>query len=519
MDALTCASEIGRLIDDLAQKARDSKLDETEEKTRNYSGEDPFGYARHSLWRIEEKLVDFKEFVESDVARLANEPALLLVGFAGTGKTHLFSDAARNHVEGGSPAVLLLGNEFRNEEPWGQILRMLNLSCTREEFLGALESAAQLSGRRAIILIDALNEGVGRSAWETHLPSMLACLARYPWIGVAVSVRSSYEKLVIRDGLVPDKLVRFVHLGFADQEYKAAKAYFDFYRIELPAVPILTPEFQNPLFLRCFCRGLRNRGLTRIPTGIRGISSVFDFFLDSVNEKLAKSNFLDYDPKSHLVGQATRQLAAWLSRATAYRIPRAQAQAICDTILPGRSFENSLFRHLLSEGVLAETVWYDDNGQHQEMATFSYERLADHLVMRELLSKHVDLDNPGAAFANGQPLSKYFEDEMACWRNRGLAEALAIQGPEALDKEIFELIPDTMDARPVCEAFIESLLWRDPKTVSDRCVPYINQHVAPEEDLHRKLFNALLAIAPNPEHPFNGDFLHRNLKSTERRDL
>ena len=92
-----------------------------------------------------------------------------------------------------------------------------------------------------------------------------------------------------------------------------------------------------------------------------------------------------------------------------------------------------------------------------------------------------------------------------------MAEALAIQGPETLGKEIFELVPETMNARPVCEAFIESLLWRDPKTVSDKCLQYINDYVVLEESLHRKLLNALLTIAPNPGHPFNADFLHRVL--------
>ncbi len=514
---VACVSDIEDVLHELAQKAHDGKSDETKEKAGKYSRED-LGYARHSLWRIEEKLRDLEAFVESDVAKLANTPVLILIGSAGTGKTHLFSDAARQHVAAGSPAVLLLGNKFRNEEPWGQILRMLGLSCTRDEFLGALESAAQLSGRRTLLFIDALNEGEDRSMWESHLPSMLACLSHHPWIAIAVSVRSSYENLVIPDSLVPDRAVRAVHVGFADQEYQAAKAYFDFYGIELPAVPILTPEFQNPLFLRCFCRGLRNRRLTRIPTGIRGISSVFDFFLSSVNEKLARPTFLDYDEKSRLVSQATQKIAELISERASHAIPREEARVICDELLPDRSFENSLFRHLLSEGVLTETVCNADSAQHQEMITFSYERLADHLVMRELLDKHVDRDNPTASFDRGMPLGECFADEMACWQNRGLAEALAIQGPEILGMEIFELIPATQDAHPICEAFIESLLWRDPKTVSDRCLPYINEHIIGEQDLERKLLNAFLTISPNPEHPFNADFLHSHLMSLELPD-
>lgn len=517
-EALKCISDIDSLIYDLEQKSHESGPEGTGERAKKIREEDPFGYARYNLRRIKEKVADYSEFVNSDVAELTNIPALLLVGSAGTGKTHLFCDAAKKLVEASSPTVVLLGNQFRNEDPWAQILRILDLSCSREEFLGALESAAQLSGRRAIIFIDALNEGEGRCIWENYLPSMLVCLARFPWISVAVSVRDSYEKLTIPDGLVPNKLVRFQHYGFADQEYQAAKQYFEFYGIELPAVPILTPEFQNPLFLSCFCKGLKNRGLTKIPAGVRGISSVFDFFLDSVNDKLAKPSSLDYDPKAQLVGRATSQLAEWQSRTPADLISRSEAQKICENILPGRSYENSLFRHLLSEGVLSETISYDDASQCQDMVTFSYQRLSDHLVLRELLKKYVSPENPALAFQSGQPLGRYFEDESACFHNRGLADALAIQGPETFKKEIYELIPNAMDKDPISDAFIESLLWRDAKTISDTCLPYINKHILPRRDLAHKLLDALLTIAPNPDHPFNADFLHQNLIKKEMAD-
>ena len=472
-------------------------------------------YAQHKLLCIEEKLHVFRTFIVSDMAKLASKPAILLSGAAGTGKTHLFADAAKNHLVSGCPAILLLGNRFTKGEPWSQMLRMLDLSCTRDEFLGALESAAQTTGRRAIIFIDALNEGEGRYLWKTYLPSILECLAHHPWVAIAVSVRSTYEDLIMPDDLVPDKIVRCIHNGFVDREYQAAKVYFSFYNIQMPSVPILAPEFQNPLFLRCLCRGLENSKLTEIPVGIRGISSVFRFFQDSVNEKLAVPEMLDYDPKCNLVDQAVRELAAWLSREGVRAIPRAEAKAICESIHPQQGFEFSLFRHLLSEGILAEMVSYEDSGNPQEMITFSYERLADHLIMRELLTEHVKSTNPAEAFADG-PLSSYFKDEMSCWVNSGLLEALAIQAPEVLKKEVFELLPKLKQSIPLCVAFIESLIWRAPSTIpTDKCLQYVNTHVVSNANLNRKFLNAILTIAPNPKHPFNSDLLHRHLMKFE----
>ena len=516
-EALKYGSDIDYL---LTEELHHSESCETGKRTTEEpSKREHLNHARYYLRRIEDKLMAFKAFVESDIARLASQPAMLLVGAAGTGKTHMFSDAAKHHVQTDSPAILLLGIQFTKEEPWTQIRQMLDLTCTREEFLGALESAAQTSGRRAIIFIDALNEVEDSSKWQTWLPSMLKCLKRYPWIAIAVSVRTSSEKQIIAGHLVTDKLVRCIHQGFDGTEYQAAREFFDFYKLQMPAIPLLTPELQNPLFLRCLCQGLNNRNLLTIPTGIQGITSVFDFFLDSVDEKLAKPEFLDYDPESRLVRQAIRQLASRMSQSTGYTIPRTEAIAICDKIYPHEGFKNSLFRHLLSEGVLFETNSYHDTGSHQgKIVTFSYQRLADHLIMRELISEHVKSSNPAEAFANG-PLGSYFKDVMSCWVNSGWVEALAIQGPETLKKEIFELLPELKDAIPVCAAFIESLIWRAPSTIlADKCIQYIKAHIAPEANLNRKFLNAILTIVPNPQHPFNADFLHDKLMKFEMAD-
>ena len=509
--ALKCILDINHV---LAKIDLQSDLGETKETTGELPKRERLNYAQYHLRGIKEKLESFREFIKSDIAHLANQAAMLLVGHAGTGKTDLFADAANNHIESGSPAVVLLGIEFTKDEPWSQILRLLHLDCTRDKFLGALESAAQCSGRRAIIFIDALNEVEDPTKWQTWLPSMLKCLERYPWIAIAVSMRSSYEELIFPDGLVPDTVVRRVHNGFAGQEYQAAKVFFEFYNVQLPSVPVLNPEFQNPLFLRCLCQGLHNRRLSTIPKGIQGISRVFEFFLDSINKKLAQPGFLDYDSTSRLVHKATSQLAAWLSQQGLYALPRFKARAICDDIHPNTGYDNSLFRHLMSEGVLVKTGRHHDSEGHQEMVAFSYQRLADHLIMQELLRKHVNPENPAEAFAN-EPMYCYFEDETACRYNQGLTEALAIQGPEILGKEIFELLPELQDATPVCQAFIESLLWRDPRAISGTCLPYINEFVVPDENLHWKFLDAILTIASNPEHAFNADFLHRHLMKFE----
>ncbi len=226
-----------------------------------------FGHDLHDLFEFQRTLDEFGDICKSDRATLSNMPAMLLAGTAGQGKTHLLCDVARRDLELGIPRILLHGEQFSDEEPWEQIVRLLGLDCTKDEFLGALEAAAQASRCRLLIFIDALNEGEGRGLWQKHLSGMLTALVRSPWLGIVVSVRKSYEDLVVPEGLVPTRLVRVEHYGFQEHEYEAVHRFFSHYGIQ-PTSPLLVPEFSNPLFLKLFCQGLKNYGLRVRPSGI-----------------------------------------------------------------------------------------------------------------------------------------------------------------------------------------------------------------------------------------------------------
>ena len=78
---------------------------------------------------------------------------------------------------------------------WSQALQQLDLAgLSAEEFVGALEAAAQAAGSRALLVIDAVNEGAGRTIWPSHLEAFLAHPERSPWVGVVLAVRSSYGR-------------------------------------------------------------------------------------------------------------------------------------------------------------------------------------------------------------------------------------------------------------------------------------------------------------------------------------
>jgi len=517
LQARRLSSDCVQKLDTAAQAAQEEEKHAPAEKIdtgKRLTKSESLRSGAYYLNRMVDVLDSLIEFTESAEAQLANVPALLLVGDAGTGKTHLFCDVADQRLEKGLPTVILLGEQFNNDEPWSQIIKLLGLSCSRkEELLGALEAAGQCADSRALILIDALNEGEGTRLWQKHLAGMLSTLAGYPWVGIAVSVRTSYEPIVVPSHLISsNRLVRCVHNGFLDVEYNATQKFFEHYKIQSPTVPFLIPEFRNPQFLKLFCEGLYRRDLTTIPAGLEGITSIINFFITSTEEKLWKPENLDYDPNSHLLQKAVGKVAERLAETARSWLPREEAKKLIDELLPGRGYERSLFGRMLSEGITAADMYNAGVGKPPvEGIHFAYERLTDHLVARYLLDKYLDPKNPANAFLPGQPLGALITDETSSWVHRGLVEAFCIQIPEKTGRELTELASYCADFQAVREAFIQSLIWRKSATIQQAAIDYINSHIVRTEDGYHQLLNMLLTVAPRSDHPLNARFLHRNL--------
>ena len=155
-----------------------------------------------------------------------------------------------------------------------------------DEIVGAIECAAQAAGVRALVLIDALNEGKGLGLWPTHLSGFLAHFARSDWIGVILSIRSSYDELIPE--AVRERAVVATHYGFGDRSYDAMRTFFTHYGLELPSTPLIAQEFGNPLFLKTLCSGLQGQGATRLRQGVNGITAVFELYISSINKRVAK---------------------------------------------------------------------------------------------------------------------------------------------------------------------------------------------------------------------------------------
>jgi hypothetical protein len=472
---------------------------------------DPFQSHRYHLRELAHALSSLKEFASTNSSKLANIPALLVVGPAGTGKTHLLCDAANYRAQRDWPTILLLGGQFTDDDPWSQITRRLGLTLSKEDLLAGLDAAAEARNCRALILIDALNEGQGRQIWKQYLGGLLTTLRRYPHLGLAITVRSSYEELLIPVDLIGTRLIRLVHHGFADYEYEATKTFFDHFKIQRPSIPLLAPEFQNPLFLKLFCLGLRNRGHFALPMGLSGITGVFEDFIDSVNEVVSQPERLDYDPKRKLVQVGLDQLAFKMYEGNTSWLRREEARAILDEIHPGSGYENSLFRHLIAEGLLSEDINPVESEGSCDVVRFAYERIADHVIAKRLIDMTLSARASAGVISRRSRIGALLKDESACWTNQGLVEALAIQIPERLHKELPELATWCAEFESVRAAFISSLIWRRPDATSAFTVRYINSKILKYHGAAVDFWDAVIMVATRPNYPFNADSLHKYL--------
>jgi hypothetical protein len=473
-----------------------------------------FDYELYNLRKLNGSVYGFREFIASKTVALSNMPFLILDGEAGIGKSHLLADISKRRLKRGKFSILLLGQHFVSEEnPWHQILNsILRLGCDESEFLGALEAKAQSSGSRIIIFIDAINEGKGKYFWKDHIMSFAKSFERYKWLGLVMTIRSSYKKLLVPEELItPDVAVRLTHYGFVGVEYEAAKLFFKNYNIEQPGIPLLHPEFRNPLFLKLFCEGLQKAGLSRIPEGYEGITTIINFYLKSINKRLAEPNRLNYPENVNLVEKAIKLFVQKEIEQNARYLPYEDAFTLIEAELRQYSNKMRFLDELISEGILTKNLFWNRKEEPIEGIYFAYERFEDHLKTSHLLEMYLDKANPENSFLDGQKLFDLIRDENTCYRNKGVVEALSIQLPELTNKELYEVAPHCISFYPVVESFVESLIWRKTETIRNESVNYINKYVIQYQGTYDKFLDTLLLITSNPKHPFNADFLHRHL--------
>ena len=493
------------------------EIDSTEKKRKRGNNEylsevNSYEWEIEYLRELGASTYKFIEFLGSNTVLLSNDPIMLLVGEAGIGKSHLLADVARKRAERNEPSILLLGQHFTAEDPWSQIKKLLQLNCEREVFLASLSAKAESIGSRMLIFIDAINEGEGKKLWKNHIAGFIATVRKYPNLGLVFSIRSSYENLLIPESLATrHELIKVNHYGFSGFEYGASQLFFENYGIKQPRIPLLHPEFSNPLFLKLFCEGLHKKGLHEIPDGYEGISVILNFYLGSINANVSERHNLPTN--LNIVQKVVKVIASQIADTENTYIKFDDAYSVVINMAREHAIidQAQFFKDLISEGLLTQNLYWDGKGNSFDGIYISYERFSDHLVCSYLLENYFDRNNPKDSFTESPKLSGLVRDHNSIYSNQGLIEALSIQLPELANVELFEVAHHAQLFKVIAYAFIDSIIWRKKETINEKLLDYVNNVIINQLGLHDYFMSTILLVTSHPSHYFNSDFLHRHL--------
>ena len=465
----------------------------------------------HDLRYLDYALRQVEDLLLNDASKAATNGALLLKGSAGQGKTHLFCDVGTRSINAGQPAVIILGGSLSGRDVWSEIGRELGLAGVgSEELISAMQAAAEASDAPFLLLLDALNESADPAAWRTELPRLLAEVAQNPWISVAISVRSTFLSMVLpQDGL--SDVTEVEHRGFDGRELEATERIFDFFGLDQPRIPLLTPEFTNPLFLILYCESLAGMGLTAPPLGGEHLSETFQRYLDWKEQRIIQH--LRMDLALHPVKAAIAGFSKALVEANSDSMPYADASALFASFGNGlHQWPDTLFGQLLSEDVLSRDVaWNFGTNEAQQVVRFTTQQFADYQVVSILLDPFDgDAESLQQALSPGELLHRTILDAPPNW-----IEALTVLVPERFGIELQdagEWDPDSYIRHLWDSALVTSVALRRPSAVTERTRELLGDAQCRSWGPQDFLFDILLTSATQPEHLLNADALHEALE-------
>lgn len=512
-DCLQRVSNISKYVYELHAVKRTLQEGKPKSKTEHDHDSSNLEYR---LGRIGNEAYALSSLLENQYFSGEKARTILLYGKAGTGKSHLLGSIAQEAISEDRKAILILGQHLTSDNVWRQITTRLELGdTTADVFLQTLSAAAEATGKRGLLLIDAINEGAGRRLWRGELAEFITRVQKYRNLVLVISCRTEYKKAVIPEPLLTN-LPSFEVRGFetAKEQSRAAKIYLGKRGISQPTSPWLSAEFVNPLFLRSACIALERDNKKFFPQGLTGTKQVFGFYLKSIARNLG----VGQDGTDDLVRPTTQALSAIALEMASKRrdyVPRNEAIQIvagkfCDHPAPtdtnwlGVLQRNGLFR--IDPGPQTSEDLFDNS---EDIVRFSFQRLQDHLMADVLLK---NIDNPSEALESGS-LSFIHDSERLDWEWAGLAGALAIQLPERFGEELLDLLPGDVNIwandYDLRESFIESLKWRSNQAFSVRTLEIYDAFRSHFDGY----FDVVIQLSASADHPWNAMFMHRKLLS------
>ena len=486
---------------------------------------------------------DEKEYIQSPAFKVLFDPQLLVSGEWGTGKTHLLCDVTQDRIGRGQPTVLVLAKNFQGCVV-AEICARIEEGRTAVEVFDRLEELTNETTERTVVILDGVNEG-RRHEWREAVTTLQALVADRPNIGLIVTCRTPFEPIAIQQKIL-ERFHKVTHLGFDDQEFDAQAAFFQYYNLPLPEVPLLDREFSRPLTLKLICQSLQKltgkklaQGFAGIASGQKGMTYVLESFVKGVGKPIEREYGLrangcwellkgnDQIADGKLAGLApcmAANLRGYVRPSEADRIIAANYPAM------RLAQRRQLLDELRTNGLIEEdAIWYasKSGGKSRIIFRLIYQRFSDHLVARHLLKTYLDVSSDATikrSFTSESPLARIFRMSKRYYREYaepGWAQALITEFPERVGKrlpckqrELFFVLPKrAQNLNAYFDPFIEGLFWRDPTAFTEGTRAIINRYLNAGSRSWERMVDALAAVSTKPNHPYHAqrlyDFLAR----------
>ncbi len=319
-----------------------------------------------------------------DIESAFSSRVVAVLAPAGCGKTHLSAQltagtTSRPH------GVLLYGRDLHATHTLDDLARRVSIAAqpvqSMESLLAAVDAAGQRAHHRLPVIIDGLNESEDPRVWKALLASVVATLAKYPYVLLVCTLRPEFV-----DDALPEGTRRVEIKDYGAETIEAIREHFSYWKID--ATDASLPGFlRHPLTLRLFCEVTNpsRQKVVGIDAMPGSLTTLFERFLEHVSIRVVElaprvQRFFAHEVTAAILLIANK---LWESRSRSIDL-RELRNILGDAHRP---WDQSLIRALEHEGVLLRMP---SNGNDAFVPV--YDLLGGHIIANALLAMHGQID-------------------------------------------------------------------------------------------------------------------------------
>jgi hypothetical protein len=500
-----------------------------------------------NIRKLESSIRLVSAFIRSLDFKFVSTNRMLLLGEWGTGKTHLLCDITKGRISRNLPTLFYLAHRLPLKiNPLEAICQATSIASSPKALLEGLDKLGKESGTRSLLIIDGINEA-DRDVWKKHLRDIALMISKYKNVAIILSCRTPFDRHMFLKS-TRNMFVQIFHNGFQEIEFNAQRIFFKHYNIPNPHIPLLTPEFSRPLFLKILCSTLSGKTMTvkkrlmnELTSGQKTMRKLFEDFVGEIGSKI-ESDF-GLRPKTcwwilkggKKVSDQMIGIAVSMANSVKDYIDPKDCLSIIKVITQKSQAESrSILARMITEGLLVEdSVW--EESVRKDVVRLPYQRFSDHLVSIHLMNEHLDTSSEltiRRSFYKNRPLGKIFEHDQwgYSYKMPGLASAIMLEFPERVkntlptgDRELVYYLPKKGRLlSPLVDTFLEGVLWRNKDSFSAHTDTIFGTLLNRGGDnIQRRTLETLVSLACRTNHPYSAERLYGYLskKKMVERDL